>query len=152
MHRFAPSEHRGGQQLWWPLLFGLSEAMGSNRREIRSSALEALSNILDNHGHIFSPQTWGLLFRGVVSPVFENAITDPSPPLSSEWPGQEQDPRELLQAAVTAVEEEEARQMAAREAEEEERAAQRAAVGPVGVAVLRGILRRRDGSSLRWWG
>lgn len=115
-------------QLWWPLLFGLSEAMGDPRPQVRSHALKTLAEILDTHGHIFSAQTWGLLFRGVVSPVFENAIMDQSPPLSSEWPGQEEDPRDVLAAAVAAADEEAAMERAAREVEEEERAARRAAV------------------------
>lgn len=106
--------------------------MGDIRPQVRSRALEALSDVLDAHGHIFSAQTWGLLFRGVVSPVFENAITDPSPPLSSDWPGQEEEPRDLLAAAVAAADEEAANQAAAREAEEEEKAARKAAVRIMG--------------------
>lgn len=113
-------------QLWWPLLFGLSEAMGDPRPAVRSSALETLSDILESHGSIFSQQTWGLLFRGVVSPVFENAITDPSKPLSSAWPGQEEDPREVAAAAAAAAKEEEERKAAQREAEEKEKAARKA--------------------------
>lgn len=115
-------------------MFGLSEAMGDPRQAVRSGALDALSGILDTHGSIFSPQTWGLLFRGVVSPVFENAVTDTTRPLlSSEWPGQEEDPREVAEAAAAAAEEEIAKKAAAREAEEEERAAKKAAVSKGGV-------------------
>ncbi|CAN0566929.1 unnamed protein product, partial [Ectocarpus sp. 12 AP-2014] len=36
-------------QLWWPLLFGLSEAIGDPRPAVRSSALSALSHILTEH-------------------------------------------------------------------------------------------------------
>lgn len=102
--------------------------MGDPRPPVRTSALAALSDILDEHGAIFSPQTWGLLFRGVVSPVFENAITDPTRPLSSEWPGQEDDPRDVAAAAAAAEEEEAAKLAAAKLVEEEERAAKKAAV------------------------
>lgn len=102
--------------------------MGDPRPAIRACALETISDILESHGSIFSPQTWGLLFRGVVSPVFENAVTDPTRPMSSEWPGQEDDPRDVAAAAAAAAEEEAAKRAAARRAEEEERAAKKAAV------------------------
>lgn len=99
--------------------------MGDPRAPVRGKALVTLSDILRTHGSLFSPQTWGLMFRGVINPVFENAITDPTPPLSSEWPGQEQDPREVLALAVAAAEEEDARRAAVREAEQEELAAKK---------------------------
>lgn len=115
-------------QLWWPLLFGLSEAMGDPRPDVRSAALASLSAILGEHGSIFSAQTWGLLFRGVVSPVFENAITDPTRPLSSAWPGQEEDPLEVASAEADRREEKAAARAAERRAAEEERRAKKAAV------------------------
>lgn len=102
--------------------------MGNPRPEVRKSALAALSDILIDHGSIFSQQTWGLLFRGVVSPVFENAVTDQTRPLSSEWPGQEENPLEAAAAAADRLEEEAARRAATKRAEEEERAAKKAAV------------------------
>lgn len=126
-------------QLWWPLLFGLSEAMGDPSPAVRTGALSALSGILTEHGGIFSPQTWGLLFRGVVSPVFENAITDPTRPLSSEWPGQEEDPLEVASAMADRAAEEAAVRAAARKKAEEERAAKKAAVRlPLEFFFLRG--------------
>lgn len=115
-------------QLWWPLLFGLSEAIGDPRPSVRSSALSALSHILTEHGAIFSPQTWGLLFRGVVNPVFENAITEPTQPLSSEWPGQEPGPLQVAAAAADKAEEDAVARAAEEKAAAEERAAKKAAV------------------------
>lgn len=102
--------------------------MGDPRPDVRSSALAALSAILGEHGSIFSAQTWGLLFRGVVSPVFENAITDPNRPLSSAWPGQEEDPLEVAAAEADRLEEETAARAAEKKAAEEERKAKKAAV------------------------
>lgn len=112
-------------------MFGLSEAMGHPHPGVRKSALEALSDILMEHGSIFSQQTWGLIFRGVVNPVFENAITDPTRPLSSEWPGQEESPLEAASAAADKLAEEAAKKAAQKKAEEEERAAKKAAVSRV---------------------
>lgn len=101
--------------------------MGDPRPAVRSSALAAVSGILGDHGSIFSAQTWGLLFRGVVSPVFENAITDPSRPLSSAWPGQEEDPLEVAAAEADRMEEERVARAAEEEKAEEERKAKKAA-------------------------
>eukprot|EP00752_Nemacystus_decipiens_P007866 g7027.t2 len=130
----AGESGNGGQelvylQLWWPLLFGLSETMGDSRPDVRSGALSALSGILSEHGSIFSAQTWGLLFRGVVSPVFENAITDPSRPLSSAWPGQEEDPLEVAAAEADRLEAAAAARAEEERAAEEERKAKKAAAG-----------------------
>lgn len=102
--------------------------MGDPRPDVRSGALFALAGVLSEHGSIFSAQTWGLLFRGVVSPVFENAITDPSGPLSSAWPGQEEDPLEAAAAEADRLEEEKEARAAAKKAAQEERAAKKAAV------------------------
>lgn len=110
--------------------------MGDPRAAVRSSAMSALSDILREHGSIFSAQTWGLLFRGVVSPVFENAITDPTRPLSSAWPGQEEDPLEVAAAEADKAAEEAAVRAAEKKAAEEERAARKAAVSLVWFGVV----------------
>lgn len=117
--------------------------MGDPRPAVRSGALSALSGILAEHGSIFSAQTWGLLFRGVVSPVFENAITDPSRPLSSAWPGQEEDPLEVAAAEADRAEEEAATRAAAKKVADEERAAKKAAVSRV--SLVRSIDRSMTG-------
>jgi Domain of unknown function (DUF1981) len=63
-------------QLWWPLLFGLSENVGSGSEAVRHACLAALSRVLKAHGHLFSTQTWGLLLKGVLAPMMEGAATD----------------------------------------------------------------------------
>ncbi len=85
--------------LWWPLLFGLSESVEDPRKELRHACLEALTSTLEKYGSLFSTQTWLLLLKAVLFPIFENTATDlveqPSsyfptddtfPPLSSAEP------------------------------------------------------------------
>lgn len=66
-------------QHWWPLLVGLSARVADPRLAARTSALEALCNTLRTHGAHFAPQTWKLLFRGVLFPMLESARTDCTP-------------------------------------------------------------------------
>ncbi len=62
--------------LWWPLLFGLSECVEDPRIEVRHACLEALTSTLENFGSLFSTQTWLLLLKAVLFPIFENTATD----------------------------------------------------------------------------
>jgi brefeldin A-inhibited guanine nucleotide-exchange protein len=75
-------------QLWWPLLVGLAARVADARLAARTSALEALMNTLRQHGELFSPQTWKLVFRGVLFPMLESARTDCTPQVISEFPAQ----------------------------------------------------------------
>jgi len=62
--------------LWWPVLFGLSENVGSRFIKLRHLCLNTLFTILSEHGKIFSTQTWSLLLKGVLAPMMEEAATD----------------------------------------------------------------------------
>ncbi|KAM3577769.1 hypothetical protein VYU27_000313 [Nannochloropsis oceanica] len=73
-------------QLWWPLLVGLSARVADPRLATRTAALEALMNTLRQHGGQFAPQTWKLIFRGVLFPILESARTDCTPQVISECP------------------------------------------------------------------
>ena len=73
-------------QLWWPLLVGLSARVADPRLPTRTSALEVLMNTLRQHGGQFAPQTWKLIFRGVLFPILESARTDCTPQVISESP------------------------------------------------------------------
>jgi hypothetical protein len=61
-------------RLWWPLLLGLSTRVASDHRlQVRSEALDTLRRILFTYGHIFSAQTWSVIFKGVLFPVIDSA-------------------------------------------------------------------------------
>lgn len=76
-------------ELWWPILLGLSKAVGDARVDLRSKALDTLGKIIDK---FFFPnemgvscvaedadehmQTLQLIFRGILTPILENAETD----------------------------------------------------------------------------
>lgn len=71
-------------ELWWPILMGLSKAIGDTRPNIRIKALSALLNTINQHfvavvkqndlksvrGDI---QTLQLIFRGILTPTLEYA-------------------------------------------------------------------------------
>lgn len=60
-------------RLWWPLLLGLSTRVSDLRPSVRNEALQALKRVLVEHGHIFSAQTWAVIFKGVLYPIIDNA-------------------------------------------------------------------------------
>lgn len=71
-------------EFWWPVLLGLSQAIGDDRSDVRTKALDALVGII--HKHFFSDdsealkehtciQTLQLIFRGVLTPILEFAET-----------------------------------------------------------------------------
>eukprot|EP01084_Bolivina_argentea_P069114 125817_1 len=72
--------------LWWPLLFGLSESVEDPRKELRHACLEALTSTLQKYGSLFSTQTWLLLLKAVLFPMFENTATDLVEQPSSYFP------------------------------------------------------------------
>lgn len=83
---------------WWPILLGLSRAVGDSRSEVRSKGLDELCRIINKYffpfdeegttaipgkdkGHYI--QTLKLIFRGILSPMLEFAEIEPkSAPLS----------------------------------------------------------------------
>lgn len=79
-------EHAAGASLkvWFLLLTGLSTMINDPRLEVRSRALQALFGTLHNHGRHFNLETWRLIFRGVLFPIFDDvAHTDTTPNPSS---------------------------------------------------------------------
>ena len=75
-------------RLWWPLLFGLSRLVGDARMQVRTGALETLNNILRKSGHLFSPQAWAVIFRGVLFPMIDSARRDFTRQPASSWPSE----------------------------------------------------------------
>lgn len=57
---------------WFPILTALSAAVQDDRPAIRMAASEALYQVLADHGGRFSPSLWALIFRGVLSPGFDD--------------------------------------------------------------------------------
>jgi brefeldin A-inhibited guanine nucleotide-exchange protein len=75
-------------RLWWPLLLGLSTRASDPRNEIREQALHSLHKILSMYGHLFSSQTWSVIFKGVLFPMIDSVLTDNSVYVSSTYPSQ----------------------------------------------------------------
>eukprot|EP00299_Pterocystis_sp_00344_P016554 c8301_g1_i1.p1 GENE.c8301_g1_i1~~c8301_g1_i1.p1 ORF type:complete len:1096 (-),score=306.27 c8301_g1_i1:2128-5163(-) len=60
-------------KMWFPILTGLSRAVSSDPRiEVRTRAMEVLFEIARTHGQSFSAHFWGLTFRGVLFPMFDD--------------------------------------------------------------------------------
>lgn len=57
---------------WFPLLTGLASAMSDERENVRSAASDALFDVLTRYGGRFAPSFWTLVFRGVLSPIFDD--------------------------------------------------------------------------------
>eukprot|EP01043_Picozoa_sp_COSAG02_P012266 COSAG02_NODE_471_length_21662_cov_70.510040_18_plen_1581_part_00 len=57
---------------WFPLLIGIANLVNDERPTVRTTALEALFHILRKHGATFSHELWGLVFKGVLIPIFDN--------------------------------------------------------------------------------
>ncbi|CAN8073761.1 unnamed protein product [Agarophyton chilense] len=57
---------------WFPILTGLATTLQDERPQVRSAASSGLFKVLENHGGQFSPSLWVLIFRGVLSPVFDD--------------------------------------------------------------------------------
>ncbi|GMH25929.1 hypothetical protein Nepgr_027772 [Nepenthes gracilis] len=75
---------------WMPLLSGLSKLTSDPSSNYRKGSLEVLFNILGDHYRLFSRPFWSLLFKYVISPIFnsvddknENKITDDEESLTS---------------------------------------------------------------------
>jgi len=59
-------------KLWFPLLTALSSCTGDSRESVRSSATDALFEVLRQYGNKFSPGFWKLVFRGILVPIFDD--------------------------------------------------------------------------------
>lgn len=75
-------------RLWWPLLLGLSTRVGDSRIPVRTGALNTLGQVLRKYGHLFSLQTWSVIFKGVLFPMMDSAKTDFSQQPTSLFPSQ----------------------------------------------------------------
>lgn len=73
-------------RLWWPLLLGLSTRVADPRLVIRARAAETLHKVLSTYGHMFSPQIWEVIFKGVLFPIMDSAKTDNTLQPQSLWP------------------------------------------------------------------
>ncbi len=62
----------GHVRAWFPLLTGLAAAMQDDREAIRVAASDGLFRVLEEYGGRFSPGFWVLVFRGVISPIFDD--------------------------------------------------------------------------------
>lgn len=58
--------------LWFPILTGLASAMQDERKAVRHAANSGLFKVLNDHGGHFAPSMWILIFRGVLSPIFDD--------------------------------------------------------------------------------
>lgn len=57
---------------WFPVLTGLASAIHDERSAVRNAASNGLYRVLSEHGGQFAPSMWALVFRGVLSPVFDD--------------------------------------------------------------------------------
>ena len=101
------SDQEDELELWWPILLGLSRAIGDNRPNIRIKALTTLFAVINNHfftspgrelksteeitENLSSPQhgdlqTLQLLFRGVLTPYLEHAEVNSIESKTSQLP------------------------------------------------------------------
>ncbi|KAE8668279.1 Brefeldin A-inhibited guanine nucleotide-exchange protein 4 [Hibiscus syriacus] len=87
LQRFADMDVQAS--FWIPLLLGLLELTSDSRLAIRKSSLELLSNVLKDHGHLFSRTFWIGVFNYVVLPIFNGAspVTQGSPTSKSPRSG-----------------------------------------------------------------
>ncbi|CEP02255.1 unnamed protein product (mitochondrion) [Plasmodiophora brassicae] len=63
--------------IWLLALTGLSKAVGDARPEVRTRALSVLHAVLRELGKEFSVQTWRMLFKVVLIPMFDDVVKDP---------------------------------------------------------------------------
>lgn len=57
---------------WFPILTGLASSVSDSRPGVRAAATEGLFRVLRAHGGTFGPSLWTLVFRGVISPLFDD--------------------------------------------------------------------------------
>lgn len=57
---------------WFPILTGLASAIQDERPNVRSAATKGLFKVLSDHGGRFTPSLWEIVFKGVLSPMFDD--------------------------------------------------------------------------------
>lgn len=97
------SEDASVFRLWWPLLLGLSSGVGDSRFTVRKKALESLRAVLNKHGKIFSPQTWSVIFKGVLFPMIDSAKTDDTHQPKSAWPTEDPPPSQNTRSWIATM-------------------------------------------------
>ena len=70
-------------KFWWPLLMGLASLVAHPHLAVRTKALQVLFDVLKAYGEQFSEDLWGLLFRGVLFPMFDDVTHSDEP--DNEW-------------------------------------------------------------------
>jgi brefeldin A-inhibited guanine nucleotide-exchange protein len=80
------SEDASVFRLWFPLLLGLSTRVADSRLTVRMRALETLGQVLRTYGNLFSPQTWAVIFKGILFPMIDSAQIDSTAQPFSSYP------------------------------------------------------------------
>jgi brefeldin A-inhibited guanine nucleotide-exchange protein len=57
---------------WFPILTGLASSIQDERPNIRLAASKGLFKVLSDYGGRFTPGLWEIIFKGVVSPMFDD--------------------------------------------------------------------------------
>merc|ERR1712176_1529784 len=70
--QFHPQKESPMIKAWFLCLTGLSRLIFDDRIEVRGKSLEAMFQILQQHGEGFSSSMWELIFRGVLLPIFDD--------------------------------------------------------------------------------
>merc|ERR1712176_507990 len=70
--QFHPLKESPMIKAWFLCLTGLSRLIFDERIEVRGKSLEAMFQILQQHGEGFSSSMWELIFRGVLLPIFDD--------------------------------------------------------------------------------
>eukprot|EP00211_Chloroparvula_japonica_P000492 CAMPEP_0119126116 /NCGR_PEP_ID=MMETSP1310-20130426/5159_1 /TAXON_ID=464262 /ORGANISM="Genus nov. species nov., Strain RCC2339" /LENGTH=1764 /DNA_ID=CAMNT_0007116253 /DNA_START=14 /DNA_END=5308 /DNA_ORIENTATION=- len=78
-------------RLWFPMLSGLASLIHHDVLEIRSASLKELFHLLKNYGNMFSQNFLGMVFRGVILPIFHRVRNVPDGPADSKAVRREQD-------------------------------------------------------------
>jgi hypothetical protein len=78
---FFEAENERHLSHWFPILTGLSAAVGYRTMDARNAAVKNLFLILKKYGRTFNTGFWALVFRGVLLPIFDSVnVTD-----DTEW-------------------------------------------------------------------
>lgn len=58
--------------VWFPILTSLSSSTSDTRLSVRTHSLQSLFSILNDYGSQMDAPLWGLIFRGVLIPLFDD--------------------------------------------------------------------------------
>eukprot|EP00397_Hematodinium_sp_SG-2012_P001747 GEMP01001752.1.p1 GENE.GEMP01001752.1~~GEMP01001752.1.p1 ORF type:complete len:1700 (+),score=348.55 GEMP01001752.1:43-5142(+) len=90
---------------WFPILRGLSSLVSDSRKEVRTSALSAMFDCLKKFGaQNFDADTWQMVFRGVLFPLFDDIHHQLEAPVKSSDARSALGPPTCLQALRNLVE------------------------------------------------